>query len=106
MCAKSTPYVVGNGQIDFKEFLDLMAVKLKDSDPEEELQEAFSVFDKDGDGLIGAAELKQVMIALGESLTDKEINEMLREVDSDGDGQVNYQGKFNETELHMIDILI
>ena len=84
--------MIGNGTIDFDEFLVLMAVKMKDSDPDEELSEAFRVMDKDGDGFIGADELKQVMLVLGESLTDKEIDEMIRQVDADGDGQVNYDG--------------
>merc|ERR1719359_479380 len=36
----------GNGTIDFTEFLSLMARKMKDTDTEEELREAFKVFDK------------------------------------------------------------
>lgn len=86
----------GNGTIDFPEFLNLMARKMKvqhrsfsklqafptripqlrrvttiasslykcvrslllqDSDSEEELREAFKVFDKDGNGFISAAEV-------------------------------------------------
>ena len=41
----------GNGTIDFPEFLSLMARKMKDTDTEEELIEAFKVFDRDGNGL-------------------------------------------------------
>merc|ERR1739841_63306 len=37
----------GNGTIDFPEFLNLMAKKMKDTDSEEEIKEAFKVFDKD-----------------------------------------------------------
>ncbi|XP_057982182.1 calmodulin-like [Malania oleifera] len=47
----------GNGTIDFPEFLNLMARKMKDTDSEEELKEAFRVFDKDQNGFISAAEL-------------------------------------------------
>ncbi|GKA13288.1 calmodulin [Tanacetum coccineum] len=36
----------GNGTIDFLEFLNLMAHKMKDADAEEELKKAFRVFDK------------------------------------------------------------
>merc|ERR1712187_257583 len=36
----------GNGTIDFPEFLSLMARKMKDTDCEEELIEAFKVFDR------------------------------------------------------------
>ena len=84
---------LGNGTIDFPEFLTTMAKKMKDTDSEEELKEAFRVFDKDGNGYISAAELRHVMTNLGEKLTDEEVDEMIREADIDGDGQVNYQGK-------------
>ena len=36
----------GNDLIDFPEFLTMMARKMKDADSEEEIREAFRVFDK------------------------------------------------------------
>src|ERR1044072_829617 len=45
-----------NGTIDFAEFLSMMAKKMRESDSEDEIREAFKVFDKDGNGLISAAE--------------------------------------------------
>merc|ERR1712108_66920 len=81
----------GNGTIDFPEFLSLMARKMKDTDTEEELIEAFKVFDRDGNGFISAAELRHIMTNLGEKLTDEEVDEMIREADVDGDGQINYE---------------
>jgi len=63
----------------------------KNMNPEEELKEAFNVFDKDGNGFISASELRHVMTNLGEKLTDKEIDEMIREADVDGDGQISYE---------------
>merc|ERR1712146_257861 len=81
----------GSGTIDFPEFLTLMARKMQDSDSEEEIKEAFRVFDKDGNGFISVAELRHVMTNLGEKLTDEEVDEMIREADVDGDGQINYE---------------
>jgi len=75
----------------------MMARKMKDTDSEEEIREAFRVFDKDGNGFISAAELRHVMTNLGEKLTDEEVDEMIREADIDGDGQVNYEGMFDLT---------
>jgi len=75
----------GNGTIDFPEFLSLQARKMKDTDTEEELIEAFKVFDRDGNGFISAAELRHVMTNLGEKLTDEEIDEMVREAEVSGD---------------------
>jgi calmodulin len=81
----------GSGTIDFPEFLTMMARKMKDTDSEEEILEAFKVFDKDGNGFISAAELRHIMTNLGEKLTDEEVDEMIREADIDGDGQINYE---------------
>lgn len=33
----------------------------------------------------------QVMMTIGEKLTDEEVEQMIREADMDGDGQVNYE---------------
>ncbi|RWR75122.1 calmodulin cam-206 [Cinnamomum micranthum f. kanehirae] len=70
---------------------DIHSCSVKDTDSEEELKEAFKVFDKDQNGFISAAELRHVMTNLGEKLTDEEVDEMIREADVDGDGQVNYE---------------
>jgi calmodulin len=71
----------------------MMSRKMHENDTEEEIVEAFKVFDKDGNGYISAAELRHVMTNLGEKLTDEECDEMIREADIDGDGQINY-GEF------------
>ena len=83
--------VNGNGTIDFSEFLNLMSRKMKDVDSEEELKEAFRVFDKDQTGFISAQELRHVMTNLGEKLSDEEVDEMIRQVDVDRDEQINYE---------------
>jgi hypothetical protein len=77
------------------EFLTMMARKMKDTDSEEEIREAFKVFDRDNNGFISAAELRHVMTSIGEKLTDDEVDEMIREADQDGDGKI-------DCELHGI----
>ena len=42
----------GEGTMNFTGFLSLMARKIIDTDPEEELIEAFKAFDRDGNGFI------------------------------------------------------
>ena len=82
----------GSGEIEFSEFLSMMAKKNKGEDNEEqELKEAFKVFDKDGNGSINAEELKAVMESLGEKLTLEEIDEMIKEADADGDGEISFE---------------
>lgn len=81
----------GSGTIDFKEFISLMAQKMKETDTEEELIDAFKIFDRDGNGFISSHELRYVMTSTGEHLSDAEIDEMIREADIDGDGNINYK---------------
>ena len=76
------------GTIDFPGVLSLMARKMKDTDTEEELTEAFEVFDRDGNGFISDAELRHVTTILGEKLTDEEVDEIIGEADVEGDDQV------------------
>ncbi|XP_016952216.1 calmodulin-related protein 97A [Drosophila biarmipes] len=79
------------GLLDFSEFCAIMAKQMRETDTEEEMREAFKIFDRDGDGFISPAELRFVMINLGEKVTDEEIDEMIREADFDGDGMINYE---------------
>jgi len=79
-----------DGTLDFSEFLELMARRMKDTDPGEELREAFKVFDTDGNGFISPAELRHVLHQMGDPLTDEEVDDMILQSDLDGDGQINY----------------
>lgn len=80
----------GSGEIEFPEFLKLMASKLQDTDSVEEMREAFLVFDRDKSGSVTASELKHVMNNLGEQVTDEEVQEMIVEADADGDGELSF----------------
>lgn len=46
----------------------------------EEFIRGFQVFDKDGNGVIGAGELRYVLTQLGEKMTDEEVDELLKGV--------------------------
>ncbi|KAL0627892.1 Calmodulin-like protein 3 [Plecturocebus cupreus] len=55
-----------------------------------EFKEAFSLFDKDGDGCITTRELGTVMRSLGQNPTEAELQDMMREIDQDGNGTVDF----------------
>lgn len=64
--------------------------KLKDVDREDEIRQAFKVFDKDGNGYITSDELGIVMTSLGERLSANELKQMMTEADTNGDGKIDY----------------
>ncbi|XP_027339919.1 calmodulin-2/4 isoform X1 [Abrus precatorius] len=76
-----------------------MADQLTD-DQIAEFKEAFSLFDKDGDGLfpqiplslccITTKELGTVMRSLGQNPTEAELQDMINEVDADGNGTIDF----------------
>jgi hypothetical protein len=93
----------GNGTIDFDEFLQMMskwqtqrsrssAVDQSRSE-EDEMRQAFRVFDIDGNGLIDERELLQTMRNLGENLTEKDVKAMIKAADQNGDEKIDYEGK-------------
>ena len=51
-------FISGSGTVDFPEFLNMMARRIENTDSEEEICEAFRVFDKAGMGYITADELR------------------------------------------------
>lgn len=66
---------------------------------EEEIQAAFRFIDLDKNNVIGAAEIRHILVCMGELITDEEIDMMISMCDEDGDGQVSYQ-EFRTLVLH------
>ncbi len=78
-------------KINFDEFLMIMNKRSNEIDIEEELMEAFKVFDKDGNGRLEANELRHIMLTLGERLSDEGIEKMINEADTKNLGYIDYK---------------
>lgn len=82
----------GSGDVSVDKFKSIAMKKLEESgDSQDEIIDAFSVFDKDGSGMIPLAEFKHICCAMGEQLSEKEMGEILREIDIGSDGMLNYR---------------
>ena len=77
--------VDGSGSVEFPEFCVMMVKKMQENDTENEIREAYRVFDKEREGAIAASELRMIFAALPQRLSDQEIEEMLRAADRDGE---------------------
>eukprot|EP00667_Euglena_gracilis_P019488 EG_transcript_20895 len=56
-----------------------------------EFREAFTLFDRDGDGSITTKEIGAVMRALGQNPTEEELQKIIEEVDQDGNGIMDFE---------------
>jgi calmodulin len=68
-----------------------------------EFKEAFSIFDKNGDGGISIDELQIFLETLGQQPTEKEVAEMMREVDKDGNNEIDFD-EFLQMMVKMVNI--
>ena len=75
----------GSGEIEFDEFVSMMAETILEPDVDPELNEAYKVFDRN-EGGISPQELKEVLAKFGYFLSNEEVQDMVDECDWDGDG--------------------
>merc|ERR1711868_9396 len=79
-----------NGCISFDEFVWLMSQDIHDEDIEDEIRDAFRVFDREGHGFISVIDLTDLLSKIGEKLSMDEVEELISEADIDGDGNIYY----------------
>lgn len=58
---------------------------------DKEIYDAFRFIDLDRNFFIGSAEIRHILVCMGEMVTDEEIDMMIQMCDLDGDGQVSYE---------------
>ncbi|GMH01060.1 hypothetical protein Nepgr_002899 [Nepenthes gracilis] len=82
----------GNGTIEFDELATAILPNLDEQIfiNQGHLLEIFRIFDRDGNGVITAAELAGAMAKMGQPLTYRELTEMITEADTNGDGVISF----------------
>ena len=80
-----------SGEIDFFEFCNLMAKRIKETDTDEELIEVFRLFDKNGDNSIDWRDLREVFVELGHEIDEDDCRLLVKLHDTDGDNKLNFQ---------------
>lgn len=78
-----------SGFIDYSEFV-VAAMNEKALTTNDKLQAAFKMFDKDGSGVISAAEIKEVL-GFGGNLDNAAIEAIIKQVDENGDGEISFE---------------
>merc|ERR1711865_63933 len=79
----------GDGAIDLEEFLSAMRSKYKDFDLEENVKNAFDVFDTDDSGSLSFEEMADVLMNMGQDMSHEKIRNIMELADVDGDGEID-----------------
>ncbi|XP_042230210.1 troponin C-like isoform X2 [Homarus americanus] len=83
----------GTGKLDFDSFVRVVGHFLEEQDEEamqKELKEAFRLYDKEGNGFIPIAALKEILGALDDKLSSADLDNIVEEIDEDGSGTVDF----------------
>jgi len=85
----------GNGEVDFKEFIQGLSHFSAKGDMESKLKFAFRIYDMDNDGFVSNGELFQVLkMMVGNNLKDTQLQQIVDKTillyDKDNDGKINY----------------
>ncbi|XP_025962928.2 myosin regulatory light chain 10 isoform X1 [Dromaius novaehollandiae] len=79
------------GPINFTVFLTMFGEKLKGTDPEETLLNAFKIFDPEGKGHIKADYIKEMLMTQADRFSQEEINQMFAAFPPDVSGNLDYK---------------
>ncbi|XP_064543272.1 neo-calmodulin [Drosophila montana] len=74
--------------LDYKEFLQVMAPKLRDIESDENLRKAFEVFDRKGVGYFDALDVRTVMASMGEVISETDSSLLINEMDTHNEHRV------------------
>ena len=85
----------GNGEVDFKEFIQGVSQFSVKGDKESKLRFAFKIYDIDNDGYISNGELFQFLKMISSNLKDTQLQQIVDKTiqfaDKDDDGKIDFE---------------
>ncbi|KAJ6648915.1 Troponin C [Pseudolycoriella hygida] len=85
--------VDSSGKVNFDGFCNIAGHFLEEEDAEamqQELKEAFRLYDREGNGYITTSTLKEILAALDDKLNNADLDGIIAEIDTDGSGTVDF----------------
>ncbi|KAA0704081.1 Myosin regulatory light chain 2B, cardiac muscle isoform [Triplophysa tibetana] len=79
------------GPVNFTVFLTMFGEKLKGTDPEETILNAFKIFDAEGTGILKGEEIKYHLMSQADKFTEAEMTQMFTNFPLDVAGNLDYK---------------
>lgn len=77
--------------VSYEQFCQMAAKKEKDIFTEEDILNAFRMFDENSDGYLTMQALMQILCTRGEKLNEPEITALINAAGPDSNGHINYE---------------
>ncbi|VDD76176.1 unnamed protein product [Mesocestoides corti] len=74
----------------YEQFCQIASKKEKDIYTEEDIQDAFRLFDSNSDGYLTMQKLMQILCTLGEKLNEPEVTALINTAGPDPEGRIDY----------------
>lgn len=81
----------GNGELEFIEFVSIVSQRMRGNLDDDELRDAFRVYDKENDGFITIENIRKVVFDIDSMPIEEDIEEAILLYDNDGDGKLSYE---------------
>ena len=81
-----------------------MYEKMSQETVDEDLKEAFTIFDEDGDGYISPDEIQLLFKKLGELITTDEAVDIMKDCDLNQDGLIDFDGNLFISFIHSFSV--
>ncbi|KAK6046679.1 EF hand [Cooperia oncophora] len=85
----------GSGEIEFEEFAAMVANFVVNGEDNEGLEEEL----REGFPTLRQTDLRDILRALDENVSEEELDEMIAEIDTDGSGTVDFDGEHDQNQL-------
>ena len=89
----------GDGRLNLEEYIQLMEQQKKPEDTEDDIVQAFRVFDSDNKGYIESAELRELLENMDWKVSADELKDLITSANLHQDRRIGMEGTKNSTNM-------
>ena len=95
---KAPCLITGDGKLNFEEYINLMEQQKTPDEREEDIIQAFRVFDSDNKGYIESADLRELLENMDWKVREEDLKDLITRANLDRDRRVSFEGRVKSGE--------